>query len=147
MTTWCFDLDGTLADLYNSENWLENLENEKSGVFLKLPLLLDADAFKRWAVERLAIGDKIEVITWLPRGASDEYERICADEKTEWVKKHFPFISEIHCLSYGVPKQYAIKKRSALMILIDDNEEVLQMWKTNVHRNGILASDFINEYL
>ena len=42
MTTWYFDLDGTLADLYNSENWLENLENEKSGVFLKLPLLLDA---------------------------------------------------------------------------------------------------------
>ena len=60
---------------------------------------------------------------------------------------HFPFISEIHCLSYGMPKQYAIKKRSALMILIDDNEEVLQMWKTNVRRNGILASDFINEYL
>ena len=145
MTTWYFDLDGTLADLYNAENWLERLENEESGVFSNLEPLIDEEKFKKWARERLADGDRIAVITWLPRGASEEYEKICAREKEAWINQHFPFISEINCLSYGIPKQYAIKKRTFSMILVDDNEEVLQMWETARQRTGIIAKDFFEK--
>ena len=63
MTTWYFDLDGTLANLYNAENWLERLENEESGVFSNLEPLIDEEKFKKWARERLADGDRIAVIT------------------------------------------------------------------------------------
>lgn len=145
MTTWYFDLDGTLADLYHAERWLEKLENEEAELFSNLETMIDEEKFKEWATERLLNGDRIEVITWLPRGASEEYEKICAKEKEKWVKQHFPFITEINCLSYGIPKQYAIKKRTSLMVLVDDNEEVLQMWETAKQRTGRIAKEFFEQ--
>lgn len=145
MTTWYFDLDGTLADLYNADCWLEKLENEEPEVFSNLAPLIDEEKFKKWATERLLNGDKIKVITWLPMSASEEYEKICAREKENWVKQHFPFITEINCLSYGIPKQHAIKKRTSSMVLVDDSEEVLQMWKTARQRTGMIAKEFFEK--
>ena len=66
--------------------------------------------------------------------ASREYEEICKAEKIAWVRENLPFIDEITCQSYGIPKQNAIKKRTARMILIDDNKEVCETWKTAKQR-------------
>lgn len=142
MTTWYFDMDGTLADLYNSSGWLEKLENEQGGVFDDLKPLIDLERFKKWCEQILAKGDRIEIITWLPRGASDEYMEDCAIEKMEWVAEKMPWIKKVHCQPYGTPKQYAIEKRSRKMILVDDNTEVIQMWQTTQQRVGIVASEF-----
>lgn len=139
--TWYFDMDGTIADLYGTEGWLEALENERP-IFADLEPLVDVQRFNEWAHDRMDKGDRFAIISWLPRGATDEYEDFCREEKKVWLEERFPFFTEIHFQSYGTPKQYAIEKRTSEMILVDDNEEVLQMWKTNVQRVAYKAHDF-----
>ena len=36
-----FDMDGTIANLYKMENWLENLEKEKLDFYLAKPIFND----------------------------------------------------------------------------------------------------------
>ena len=142
-----FDLDGTLFNLYGKENWLEMLESETVGVFQgsESDLMENIDLEELYeGIQALAnYGVEFNVITWLPMQASREYEEICAKEKTEWVRKVLPFINEVVCQPYGTPKQKGISKRANTMILIDDNKEVCNMWKTNKQRRAIQVD---NEY-
>lgn len=96
-----FDLDGTIFDLYGKEKWLEMIETEQSGVFEGdfLPEI-NEDHFYTTVGDLLDLGVQFGVITWLPMGASPEYEEICRAEKMAWVKEFMPFISEFNCVSY-----------------------------------------------
>lgn len=133
-----FDLDGTLYDLYGMPNWLEMLQNEQEGVFLKGSaiktfdnLVIPVHSFL------LDIGVQFGVISWLPMQASPEYEEICRREKLQWIEQNLPFVSEIAIIPYGTPKQNAIRKRAQKMYLIDDNIEVCKIWDTNKQRKSI----------
>lgn len=136
-----FDLDGTLYNLYGIENWLDYLENEKSGIFLVGKFIGDYEGFIN-EIQRLLVGGyEFGVITWLPMGASREYEEKCRAEKATWIKKYLPFATEINICSYGIPKQNCVQKRCSEMILIDDNTEVCKVWDTNKMRKSINISE------
>ena len=132
-----FDLDGTVYDLYNVENWLEKLRSEDASVFLEGDFIGDYNRFKTVCEKLVSVGVQFEVITWLPMQASEEYEIECTEVKREWVKKFMPFVTEFTAQSYGIPKQNAIKKRAKTMYLLDDNKEVCEMWKTDKMRKAI----------
>ena len=128
-----FDLDGTLYDLYGLENWLSLLRNEQEGAFtLSFPLF--GAEFYVIISNLLAKGVIFNVITWLPMGASKEYEEICTREKREWCKNFLPFITNFTAQPYGVPKQKGIVKNAQTEILIDDNIEVCKVWETQKRR-------------
>lgn len=134
----CFDLDGTLFDLYGKSNWLELLETESAGAFIGdfLPEINVTELLN--VVEKLkAFGVVFEVITWLPKNATKAYEEICTAEKMAWCSENLPFVSKVVCQSYGIPKQKAITKSAKTMILIDDNKEVCTMWETAKQRKSI----------
>ena len=132
-----FDLDGTVYDLYNVENWLEKLRSEDASVFSEGNFIGDYNRFKTVCEKLVSVGVQFEVITWLPMQASEEYEIECTEVKREWVKKFMPFVTEFTAQSYGIPKQNAIKKRAKTMYLLDDNKEVCEMWKTDKMRKAI----------
>ena len=132
-----FDLDGTVYDLYNVENWLEKLRSEDASVFSEGDFIGDYNRFKTVCEKLVSVGVQFEVITWLPMQASEEYEIECTEVKREWVKKFMPFVTEFTAQSYGIPKQNAIKKRAKTMYLLDDNKEVCEMWKTDKMRKAI----------
>lgn len=141
-----FDMDGTVADLYGEKNWLDNLRNEREGSFINLRPLVDMNELAMVCHQLMNLGYSFGVITWLPMGASYEFERVCEEEKRAWVEEFMPWVSEFYAQSYGVPKQYAPSKRAAEMILIDDNAEVRAMWNTEVQRSSIDATqDIIKE--
>lgn len=135
-TTVYFDLDGTLFDLYGKTNWLDFLENEKSGIFIEGNFMPNIEIGKLLELisKLLSYGVNFEVITWLPKQASKNYEEICEKEKRIWVEKNLPFIKKINCQSYGIPKQKAINKKASRMILIDDNEDICRNWETKIQR-------------
>lgn len=129
-----FDLDGTVYDFYSTENWLEKLTNEETGLYSYDKILFDKVEFYKTITELLAKGVKFGVITWLSMTASPEYEEITTIEKKEWCKKYLPFIETFVAQSYGTPKQQAIKNRTKNDILIDDNLEVCKMWENHKNR-------------
>lgn len=141
-----FDMDGTVADLYGEKNWLDNLRNEREGSFINLRPLVDMNELAMVCHQLMNLGYSFGVITWLPMGASYEFERVCEEEKRAWIEEFMPWVSEFYAQSYGVPKQYAPSKRAAEMILVDDNAEVRAMWNTEVQRSSIDATqDIIKE--
>lgn len=141
-----FDMDGTVADLYGEKDWLNNLRNERKGSFINLRPLVDMNELAMVCHQLMNLGYSFGVITWLPMGASYEFERVCEEEKRAWVEEFMPWVSEFYAQSYGVPKQYAPSKRAAEMILVDDNAEVRAMWNTEVQRSSIDATqDIIKE--
>ncbi len=138
-----FDMDGTVYNLYGMKDWLNGLRNEEKGIFTKGSPLVDMNKLKDVCCKLINKGYQIGIITWLPMGASDEYCKICTEEKREWAKKYMPYISEFYAQEYGVPKQYAPIKRAKEMILVDDNIEVRKMWETEKQRKTINTNDNI----
>lgn len=142
-----FDMDGTVADLYNSENWLNKLRNEEPGAFRFLKPMVNMDALASVCYQLMQQGYSFGIITWLPMDASYEYEKVCEEEKKDWAEEYMPWVSEFYAQSYGVPKQYAPSKRAMEMILVDDNSEVRAMWNTEKQRKSIDATGNIIEEL
>lgn len=133
-----FDLDGTIFDLYNEEDWLNKLLTETKGLFQNLKTMFPKNEIHKVFNLLKENGYNLEVITWTPKNVSQEYIKIVEKEK-EISLKEFHQISKIHCLAYGTPKQKAPIKKSKEMILVDDNLEVAEMWATPKQRKSIIA--------
>ena len=79
-----FDLDGTLYDLYNIENWLDSLQNEDATVFERGNFIGNYDEFIAIVKELMFKGYTFGVISWLPMYATPEFENECAEVKRKW---------------------------------------------------------------
>ena len=146
------DLDGTVYDLYNINNWEPRLRAEDPTVFEDGDFIGDYDRFISICNKLVSIGVQFGVITWLSMQSSVEYEIECTEVKRSWVKKFMPFVTEFNAQSYGTPKQNAIQKRAKTMYLLDDNKEVCEMWKTekmrksiNVNRDGLTTIEALEK--
>lgn len=142
-----FDMDGTIADLYGRDGWLDSLINEEAGLFQELKPMYPAWQFREICDRLQREGWELGVITWTPMNATREYEEQVAREKIYWLQNYAPFIKDITCQPYGQPKQYAIRQRATRMILVDDNHEVRQMWEKVPHRETIDATKNIIDEL
>lgn len=143
-----FDMDGTVADLYGSERWLEKLRNEEEGAFIKLEPMVDMNRLGEVVGKLMMQGWQFGIITWLPMDASEEYEEVCTREKRIWAEQYMPWaMNEFYAQRYGTPKQDAPVRRAGHMILVDDNAEVRAMWETAKQRKTIDAKckDIITE--
>ena len=134
------DMDGTVANLYGEENWLDNLQNERKGSFINLQPLVDMIELSRVCYKLMEQGYRFGVITWLPMNTSREFERVCEREKKLWVDTLMPWVSEFYVQTYGEPKQNAPIHKAARMILVDDNAEVRAKWDTVKQRISIDAT-------
>ena len=123
-----FDMDGTIADLYNVSQWLEHLKNESVYPYEM--------AKPRYDMERLAtvleklrdIGWRIAVTSWTASGGSTAYEKATRVAKLKWLNDYgFPY-DEVHILKYGSTKANATRNKAGFQILFDDNEKVCKGW-------------------
>lgn len=123
-----FDMDGTIADLYGVENWLDYLIAEDAHPYANaLPLLrLSALAKRLNNLQRL--GYDLAIISWLSKNGSDEYNREVTEVKEKWLKKHLPSVhwDRITIVPYGTPKQNFCG--NPLDILFDDEERNRENW-------------------
>lgn len=105
MMIW-FDMDGTIADLYAVEGWLEALRAEQTAPYeLAEPMLrMSTLARQLNAVQRHGYG--IGIISWCSKISTEEYDRRIAEAKMAWLAKHLPSVTwdEIHIVPYGTPK-------------------------------------------
>lgn len=139
-----FDLDGTVADLYGRDDWLEKLRAEVP-IYEELEPLVDMVELTTIAEKLIENGVEFGVVTWLSMGASENYEFITAMEKFRWCQKYMPYISEFEAQPYGTPKQ--TNYHHCKCILIDDNAEVRQSFETPHRRKTFDANEDICEFL
>lgn len=115
-----FDMDGTIADLYGVENWLNYLINSDATPYKVAKPLINLNSLARVLNNKQKKGVKIGVISWLSKNGSDEYNELVTRVKIEWLKKHLKSVNfdEVHIVKYGTPKVQFKKNRAD--VLFDD---------------------------
>lgn len=124
----CFDMDGTIADLYSVPNWLERIRKEDSGPYIEAEPMVDMEELRNILLILSEQGWEIRIITWLSKDSSQEYKRAVRKAKREWLKKYnFPF-DKAHLVQYGTDKARVVRYAESTGILIDDSQEVRDGW-------------------
>lgn len=121
-----FDMDGTLADTYAVEGWLDDIKRSSCRLFREAKPRMNLSHLARLINMVAAKGYySFGVISWTPEGASSEYEEAAAAEKIKWLNKHLPSVKweEIKIVKYGTPKS-----EFGNGLLFDDDEKVREDW-------------------
>ena len=135
-----FDMDGTVADLYNVSNWLEKLRNSDVSPYVEAAPLVDMNELDNILQKFVAIGFVIGVISWSAMDGSKEYNKETRKAKKAWIKANMPSVSEFHVVKYGTSKHTVAKVRGS--ILVDDNAQVRKAWERYTEENYTIdASD------
>lgn len=120
-----FDMDGTIADLYGVDGWLEMLiDSNPTPYEIARPLLRMATLAR--LLNRLQRGGwKIGIVSWLSKSGTEAYNRAVTEAKREWLAKHLKSVrfDYIDILPYGTPKEVG---RNG--ILFDDEERNRMNW-------------------
>lgn len=129
----CFDMDGTIADLYGVENWLEKLRAYDASPYLTAKPMCDMEELTFLLEIAQHRGIEIRIITWLSKETTKEYDELVRIAKLAWLKANeFP-IDHFHGVAYGATKADSIRKdldlsKGETAILFDDNAKVRKGW-------------------
>lgn len=131
-----FDMDGTIADLYGVNGWLDMLNAENPMPYEIARPMYDMVELAEILNELKEIGYIIAVTTWLAMGSTREYDRQVRLAKLAWLEKYnFPY-DEIHLVKYGTTKANCTRKLGGYQILVDDNEKVRNGWNLGTTINA-----------
>ena len=127
MTIW-FDMDGTIADLYGVEGWLDMLIAKDETPYAIAKPLLRLSALARVLNGLQRKGYKVGVISWLAKNSTADYDELVAQAKREWLAKHLASVAfdTIEIVKYGTPKQMFATSEND--ILFDDEEPNRNAW-------------------
>ena len=126
----CFDMDGTIADLYGVDNWLGSIQSENPMPYIVAKPMWDMGRLAHILYDLINQGWEIRVISWLAKDASPEYNEAVRAAKIWWLKYHgFPY-QKAHLVAYGTTKANSIRNaiEKGAAILIDDNAKIRQGW-------------------
>lgn len=124
----CFDMDGTLADLYAVDGWLHYLHSEETTPYKIAKPMCHFSTLSRYLNKATAMGIEICIISWTSKGGTSEYNKAVENAKIQWLKKHLPSVhfAEFNICEYGTPKSNF--KSCENDILFDDNKKVRAEW-------------------
>lgn len=123
-----FDMDGTIADLYGVDGWLEMLNGYDPTPYLMANPLCDMRELSNILNELRAVGYIVAVTSWLSMESTKEYDRAVRSAKREWLDGYdFPY-DELHLVKYGTTKANCTRHIELEQILFDDNEKVRNGW-------------------
>jgi len=124
----CFDMDGTIANLYGVEGWLEMLIAEDTKPYAEAEVMVNMSLLARLLNKAQRKGHEVVVISWLSKCGSPAYNAKVAEVKRNWLAKHLPSVkwNEVNIVEYGVCKAKFAK--SAEDVLFDDEERNRLDW-------------------
>lgn len=121
-----FDMDGTIANLYNVEGWENKLRAEDPSPYADASPLVDMVRLAAIIAKLRSAGVTVGVISWGAMDSTAEYTRRVKRVKREWCKCWGLTFDEFHVVKYGTPKHWVAKCKHS--VLVDDNNEVRQTW-------------------
>lgn len=125
-----FDMDGTIADLYGVEGWLDYLLAGDAFPYANAKPLVNMSALARVLNRLHKSGYTINVISWLSKTSTPAYDNAVTSAKIAWLKKHLPSVhfDNIFIVPYGTPKNTL-----ASGILFDDEVGNRTTWGKNAY--------------
>lgn len=123
-----FDMDGTIANLYGRDGWLEDIINEYTRPYREAKPMVNMRALGKELNRLKAEGYVVGVVSWLAKNATEDYNRRVAKAKREWLAKHIGAVEwdEIHIVAYGTPKHKIVADPEG--ILFDDEKPNRLAW-------------------
>ena len=126
--TLVFDMDGTIADLYGVENWLDDLRAENPRPYTEARPFYNMMVLNEILKAFKEMGWRIVVTTWLAKDSTGAYDALVREAKIEWLERYdFPY-DEIHLVKYGTTKANCTRRIGGFQVLVDDNEQVRKGW-------------------
>lgn len=126
-TIW-FDMDGTIANFYGVNNWLEDLTNENARPYMEAEPLFPFASFAKLLHKCQKMGYAIGIVTWGAKFASENFNKMVENAKKAWLKKHLPSVEwdNFHFMVYGTNKNLVNNGND---ILFDDEEQNRKSWQ------------------
>jgi len=141
--TLVFDMDGTIANLYGYNRWLELLRAESDEPYVNAEPLYDMLVLNQLLEMYKACGWRIVVVSWLAKESTSDYDRAVRLAKMSWLDRYnFPY-DEVHLVKYGTTKASCVRRIEGLKVLIDDNAKIRQGWDNDNDRISIDANENI----
>ena len=122
----CFDMDGTIADLYAVDGWLEMLSvTHNPYPYANAKPMLNMAVFARLLHKAQRLGYEIVILSWLAKDSTPEYDMAVTQAKIEWLRSRLPSVvwDEIHIVPHGTPKH-----ELSSGWLFDDEEQNREDW-------------------
>lgn len=124
----CFDMDGTIADLFAVRDWLPKLRAEDPSPYAEAAPMWDMNELRKVLVE---LKIEVRIVTWLSKDSSEEYKDEVRQAKREWLDRYdFPY-DHFHGVRYGATKADSVRNllnENETAILIDDNAKIRNGW-------------------
>ena len=112
-----FDMDGTIADLYGVDGWLNDLINGDTRPYDIAKPLVNLSSLARILNKLQTKGYIINIISWTAKSGTAEYNERIKASKLKWLAKHLKSVkfNNVYIVPYGTPKH-----EIASGILFDD---------------------------
>ena len=139
MKIW-FDMDGTIADLYGVENWLEMLIAEDETPYAIAKPLINLSLLARLMNKAQKKGYEICVVTALAKDSKKEYDEKVINAKRKWLATHLKSVkfNEIRFVPYWFTKNDVNTGKD---ILFDDETRHLDKWTgTAIHASKMIET-------
>lgn len=123
-----FDMDGTIANLYGVNNWLDMLIASDSTPYKIAKPMINMNSLARILKNLQKKGYTIGIISWLSKNSTENYDKDVTNAKIKWLNSHLKSVKfdEIHIIAYGTPKQNVVKNPKG--ILFDDEKNNRDNW-------------------
>lgn len=127
------DMDGTIADLYAVEGWLDMLRNFDPAPYAEACPLVRMCTLARLLNNRQRKGYHIAIVSALSKESNTEYDDEVIKAKIEWLNKHLPSVhfDELRFVPYNFCKDDVNNGQD---ILFDDENRHLAAWTGTAYK-------------
>lgn len=123
-----FDMDGTIADLYGCDGWLEDLVNGFTKPYRNAKPLVSMRKLSKEIKRLQKAGYHVGIVSWLSKSGGESYCQKVTKAKLDWLARHLGSVEwdEIEIVPYGTPKASVVEYPSG--ILFDDEKPNRMAW-------------------
>ena len=139
MKIW-FDMDGTIADLYGVDNWLEMLMAHDETPYAIAKPIVNLSVLARLMNKVQRKGFEICIVSALAKDSTAEYDERVRNAKIKWLANHLKSVhfDEIRFVPYWYTKNDV---NTGTDVLFDDEERHLEKWTgTAVHASKMIET-------
>lgn len=131
MTTFCFDMDGTIADFYGVENWLSMLRAYDPTPYKVAKPMMNFSTLARQLNAAQRKGARLVIVSWASKCCDPIFFADICMAKRNWLAEHLPSVhwDEIHIVPYGTNKAEVCGVDGDNFFLFDDEERNRNEWE------------------